>query len=170
MATVIIVMLQPALYAGTIELIPGRKWQLVMWGKMDFTVLWYCEGPWDNTVNTIKLRLNWFLCENVQCMSKGLLIGSRLPTTVLRACFTACTRGFPESGNIFHRFVFDELRSYLRSDFPGDEHGENTRIKCLASAINNNQDKNIWKLLWCMIRRSAAPSQQVGLCYHVTVH
>lgn len=63
---IVLIILQlnlPALYAETIELNPTRKWQLVMWGKMDFTMLWYCKGPWDNTVNIIKHCLNCFLCE-----------------------------------------------------------------------------------------------------------
>lgn len=104
----------PALYAEAIELIPTRKWQLVMWGKMDFAVLRYCEGPRDNTVDTIKRRLNRCSCEMCSAWIKGLLIGSQLPTALLRTCFTACLQ---ESDNTFSLIYFDELRSYLRSDF-----------------------------------------------------
>lgn len=140
---IVIIILQlnlPVLYAETIELIPTRKWQLVMWGKMDFTMLWYCEGPWDNTVNTIKHCLNWFLCEMCNAWIKAYWL-------VVRCQQLCCVHvslhahRLPESDDIMYWFIFDELHSYLKSDFPHDKHDENLQIQCVVSAINNNQDK-----------------------------
>ena len=51
---------------------------------------------------------------NVQCMNKGLLIGSQLPTALLRTCFTACLQ---KVIILFLLIYFDVLHSYLRSDF-----------------------------------------------------
>lgn len=68
------------------------------------------------------------LVRNVQCMNKGLLIGSRPPTTLLRTCVTACT----EASRKWYHFVliyFDEWHSYLKRNFPHDKHGENLWIK-----------------------------------------
>lgn len=94
----------PALYAETIELIPTRKWQLVMWGKMDFTMLWCCKGPWDNTVNTLKRRLNWILCEMCDAWIKAYW-------SVVRCKQLCCTHVSlhahrrPESDNIMYWFI-----------------------------------------------------------------
>lgn len=92
----------PALYAETIELIPTRKWQLVMWGKMDFTVLRYCEGPWDNTVNTIKRRLNWCSCEMCSAWIKAYWSG----VSCQRLC---CVHVSPRASKkviiLFHWFI-----------------------------------------------------------------
>lgn len=48
----------PTLYAEAIELIPTRKWQLVMWGKMDFAMLCYTARD-PETILSILLSVGW---------------------------------------------------------------------------------------------------------------
>lgn len=89
----------------TTELIPTRKWQLVMWVRMDFTMLWYCKRPWDNTVNTIKRCLNCFLCEMCNAWIKAYWSVGRCLITVLRTCFAVCAHKLAVSDNILYWLI-----------------------------------------------------------------
>lgn len=104
---IVIVILQlnlPALYAEMIELIPTRKWQLVMWEKMDFTMLWYCKGPWDNNVNTIKHCLNWFSCEMCIAWVKAYWLAGHCQQLCCVHVSLHAHR-LPESDNILYWFI-----------------------------------------------------------------
>lgn len=65
--------------------------------EMDFIMLWYCSGLWDNAVNNITV---WI----VKCTKEGLLIGKPLSTILLFTCFTAACR-IHESDNISYWFI-----------------------------------------------------------------
>lgn len=113
-ATVIIILQLnlPALYAETIELIPTRKWQRVMWGENGFRHVVVLQETLRQCCQYYKAPSELVLVQNVQCMNKGLLICSRLPTTLLRTCLTACTRASRKPW-YFVLIYFDELQSYL---------------------------------------------------------
>ncbi len=117
-ATVIIILRLnlPALYAETIELIPTRKWQHVMWGENGFRHVVVLQETLRQCCQYYKAPSELVLVQNVQCMNKGLLICSRLPTTLLRTCLTACTRASWKRW-YFVLIYFDELQSYLKRDF-----------------------------------------------------
>lgn len=109
-----------------------------LWGrKMDFAIC-DCEGPWDNTVNTVKCFLNWFLCK----MCHAWIIGYRSVLQRQRLCWAPVSLSPHCAGEaliLWHRLVLTNHVHISRVIFSMIKHVENPRMKRPASAIRANQ-------------------------------
>lgn len=124
-----------------------------LWGrKMDFAAC-NCEGPWDNTVNTVKCFLNWSWCK----MCHAWIIGYRLALQSRRLCWVPVSLSphwAGEGAYILASIALDECVHISRVIFSMIKHVENLWIKCPASELRANQSR-------FLIKGAVVPGEQL---------